>query len=299
MKIYANFDEVNLNDLQCSSEILWAVPFMNDTAFNQTISNYGYWNHGLLNKLFFSGQTIIQKTDIEECDYVGHPFKFNYNDSRLINTCEYAKKYNKKVIAFYNSDDDRKYNLPDNLILFRTSLGKSYIQKNERIFPALVADDCIFSENCKNSIGFCGVYNDNRKEVLENIEKVYTVDKIIRSAFWCPELPKFQSKREFIKNMTDNKFIFCMRGVGNFSYRFYETLCFGRVPIVINTDTVLPLENIIDWDKHIIYINPEDVHNLPKIIENRKFDLKNNRDLWDEYFSPYGFLKNIKKYINF
>lgn len=298
MKIYINFNDVNLTDLQFSSELLWSVPFMNDTAFIETILNYGYWNHGLLNKLFFSGQTILEKTNIEDCDYVGHPFKFNSNDSRLFNICDHAKKYNKKVIAFYNSDDDIKYNLPDNLILFRTSLGESNIQKNERLFPALIADDCIFSENCKDSIGFCGVYNHNRKEVLENIEKNCKVNKIIRSAFWCPELPKFESKREFIKNMTENKFIFCMRGAGNYSYRFYETLCFGRVPILINTDTVLPLENIIDWDKHIIFINPEDVENLPTIIEKRKFNLKQNRELWDEYFSPHGFLKNIQKYIN-
>lgn len=297
MKIYVDFNHLTPNDLKGFTEILWVAPFMNDVAFNETINLYGYWNHGLLNKLFFSGQTLFEKTEIENCDYVGVPFKFNINDARLYSICEHAKTYNKKVIAFYNDDDEQKYNLPENLILFRTSVGRSNIESNERVFPALITDDCIFTEECKNSIGFCGVYNSNRREMLENIEKVYPVDKIIRSGFWSPELPKFKGKREFIKNMSDNKYIFCMRGNGNFSYRFYETLCYGRVPVLINTDTILPLENIIDWDKHIIFINPEEIKNLPSIIKERKFDLKANRELWEEYFSPHGFLKNLEKYL--
>lgn len=297
MKIYTDLNDLTITDLSYSSELLYAIPFLNDVAFKEIIEKNGYWNHGLLNKLFFSGQILFEKTEIENCDYVGIPFKFNPNDSRIYKICEHAKKYNKKVISFYNDDDESKYNLPENLILFRTSVGRSNIQSNERVFPALIADDCIFTEECKNSIGFCGVYNSNRREMLENIEKVYPVDKIIRSGFWSPELPKFKSKREFIKNMSDNKYIFCMRGNGNFSYRFYETLCFGRVPILIDTNTILPLENIIDWDKHIIFIKPKDIDNLSKIIENKNFELRQNRNLWDEYFSPHGFIKNISRYI--
>lgn len=298
MKIYTDLNDLTVNDLSGSSEILWAIPFINDTAFIEITAKHGYWNHGLLNKLFFSGQTLLEKSEIENCDYVGIPFKFNVNDSRVYKICEHAKKYNKKVIAFYNDDDEKKYDLPENIILFRTSVGRSNIKFNERVFPALISDDCIFTEECKDSIGFCGVYNNNRKQVLENIEKIYPVDKIVRSGFWSPELPKFKSKREYIKNMTNNKYIFCMRGNGNFSYRFYETLCFGRVPILINTDTVLPLENKIDWEKHIIFINVEDLHKLPFILETKNFDLLANRNLWNEYFSPQGFLKNINLYLD-
>jgi len=298
MNIYVNLHHITPNDLYGSTEILWAVPFMNEIAFEKITSAYGYWNHGLLNKLFFTGKNIIKLTNIEECDYVGIPFKYSSNDPRVTQICEEAKIHNKKVIAFYNDDNESKFNLPDNLILFRTSVGRSNILNSERVFPALISDDCIFIEDCKESIGFCGVYNDNRKETLEKIENVFPVNKIIRSGFWSPELPKFKSRREFYSNIIENKYTFCMRGVGNFSYRFYESLCFGRVPIVIDTDTILPLENIIDWDKHIIFINHNDIEQLPYIIQNKTFNLKNNRDLWETYFSPHGFLKNINKFLN-
>lgn len=298
MNIYVNLHHITPNDLYGSTEILWAIPFINEIAFEKIISIYGYWNHGLLNKLFFTGKNLIKSTTIEECDYVGVPFKYNSNDPRVAQICEEAKTHNKKVIAFYNDDNESKFNLPENLILFRTSVGRSDILDNERVFPALISDDCIFIKECNESIGFCGVYNNNRKETLEKIEKIFPVNKIIRSGFWSPELPKFQSRREFYSNMIENKYTFCMRGVGNFSYRFYESLCFGRVPIVIDTDTILPLENIIDWDKHIIFINDNDIERLPYIIKNKTFDLRNNRDLWETYFSPHGFLKNINKFLN-
>lgn len=298
MNIHVDLESITPNDLNCSSELLWAIPFLNEIAFEKISSAYGYWNHGLLNKLFFTGQNLIKLTTIEECDYVGVPFKYNPNDRRIQKICRDAKTHDKKVIAFYNDDNEKKFALPDNLILFRTSVGRSNIQENERVFPALISDDCIFIEECKESIGFCGVYNSNRKETLEKIEQVFPVNKIVRSGFWSPELPKFKAKREFYSNMIENKYTFCMRGNGNFSYRFYESLCFGRVPIVINTDTILPLENIINWNNYIIMINFDEIEKLPEIIASRNFDLKKNKELWETYFSPHGFMKNIKSYLN-
>jgi hypothetical protein len=298
MNIHINLEYIKLDDLEFSSELLLAIPFLNDIAFEKVTTSYGYWNHGLYNKLFFTGHSIIKLSNIQDCDYVGLPFKYNPNDNRVIEICDQAKIYDKKVIAFYNDDNEFKFSLPDNLILFRTSISRSNILENERVFPALIPDDCIFTEECSESIGFCGVYNSNRKDTLEKIENIFPVNKIIRSGFWSPELPKFKAKREFCSNMIENKYTFCMRGNGNFSYRFYESLCFGRVPIVINTDTILPLENIINWNDYIIMINFDEIEKLPEIISSKNFNLKSNRELWETYFSPHGFLKNIKIYLN-
>lgn len=297
LKMCINLKDLTDNDLNAYSELLWAVPFLNDVGFDLVVKKSGYWNHGFFNKLFFSGQSLIELCDIEYCDYVGVPFKFNPNDNRIIERCREAAKYGKNVIAFYTDDNENKMELPNNLILFRSSVGRSNILEAERVFPALVSDDNIFKSDCNDCIGFCGVFNDNRRNILESIEKVYPVDKIIRSGFWSPEIPKFRSRREFYANMISNKYIFCMRGVGNFSYRFYETLAFGRVPILIDTDTILPLENIIDWDKHIIFIKPHQIDNLPSLINQKIFNLRDNRNLWEEYFSPHGFVKNIQKFI--
>jgi hypothetical protein len=60
-----------------------------------------------------------------------------------------------------------------------------------------------------------------------------------------------QTTHEFFDNLNSSPYVFCMRGAGNFSIRFYEALACGRIPVLVDTDVVLPLESIISWDNHI------------------------------------------------
>ena len=64
---------------------------------------------------------------------------------------------------------------------------------------------------------------------------------------------------EFYENMVSSDYIVCVRGGGNFSVRLYETLAMGRIPIFINTDCLLPLNKSIDWKKHVVWIEREDI----------------------------------------
>ena len=50
-------------------------------------------------------------------------------------------------------------------------------------------------------------------------------------------------------------FTFCYRGAGNFSYRFYETLMMGRIPILVNTDCVFPFEDKVDINSLGLVLN--------------------------------------------
>jgi hypothetical protein len=104
--------------------------------------------------------------------------------------------------------------------------------------------------------------------------------------------------------MENALFIFCYRGAGNFSYRFYETLMMGRIPILINTDCVFPFDSKVDIrdiacviDEHTLK-SPNDIigHITTYYTANqhRILDMqKNNRKVWEQYFSPSGFVNNI------
>ena len=48
----------------------------------------------------------------------------------------------------------------------------------------------------------------------------------------------------FIKNMQKCDYTLCVRGTGNYSGRFYMTLNAGRIPVVLDTDVVLPCEDL-------------------------------------------------------
>ena len=96
-----------------------------------------------------------------------------------------------------------------------------------------------------------------------------------------------------------------MRGAGNFSYRFYETLMMGRIPIFIDTDCVLPFEELINFSDVGLFLKDEDIktgkvnleQEILKFTQNNKNRLteiqKQNRVLWEKFYSPVGFLKTL------
>ena len=304
LKIFLNKDRLHIDDLKYICEILWIVPYLNDIAFQKI--NSDIMDTGMYSKLFFNKDILFKDASLQECDYSILPFKYNPSDQRIIAICSDAAMYDKKVLAMYNDDIHRKFDLPNNLILFRTSVSRSDITDQERVFPVPICDHFSGNYECQDSIGFCGCpyfpnsdgsLNYLRKHTIENIRKYYPTDVIFRYGYAAPELPKFIARRDYYKNLSNNKFTLCIRGAGNFSYRFYETLMYGRIPIVLDTNTILPLSNIIDWDKHIIFITDKDISNISDIIKSKNINLMENRKLWEDYLSPHGFIKNIKKFI--
>lgn len=113
---------------------------------------------------------------------------------------------------------------------------------------------------------------------------------------------KEQSTREFYDNIYQNPYTFCMRGIGNFSVRFYETLAVGRIPVLLNTDCLLPLDKIINWEKHCVILDESEYKSLGNMIVNFHNDLsnqafieiqKNNRKLWEDFLTRHNFFKTI------
>lgn len=114
-------------------------------------------------------------------------------------------------------------------------------------------------------------------------------------------IAKQKSTQEFYDNIFNNAYTFCSRGVGNFSVRFYETLAVGRIPILLNTDCRLPLQDIIDWKEHILILDERkrdsfekqilDFHNSKTIAEFEALQ-KSNRTLWETHLMrPSYFIK--------
>jgi hypothetical protein len=301
-KIYIP-DVLIKNDLQYFTEIFLIIPFINQSLYSEIQQKANWWNEGLFTKLFFNKSTLT-KTNLKECDIVGIPFKYSPTDERIVNICRDAKNYNKKVVAFYNDDSAESFNLPDNLILFRTSAFKSKLKDNERVLPALVPDhssinNILNTSNVKRSIGFCGHSEGIRSRILNKINSIVGPDNcdfIIRSTFYHNTgQVNINTRREYCTNISANLYTLCVRGLGNFSYRFYEALCMGRIPILINTDNSLPFEKIINWDNYIIKIDEDELEQLPTLISNCKIDPINIRKLWEEYLSPEGYTKNFYK----
>ena len=195
----------------------------------------------------------------------------------------------------------------NNIKIYRTSLNKSKKQKNEFALPAFSPDYFNnYMKNPKLSIGYCGHKVHGRDYYLNILlNSKLSTDFILRDGFWAPGIDKLQARKDYIKNIEDNIFTFCYRGAGNFSYRFYDVMMMGRVPILIKTDSVYPFEDKYDLNSVGIVLDELDIKNknldLIEIInqyyEKNKDNLENiqkqNRDIWEKYYSCCGFLENI------
>lgn len=113
---------------------------------------------------------------------------------------------------------------------------------------------------------------------------------------------RLKMRLNYVKNMVESDYIICCRGWGNFSFRFYETLCCGRIPIFIDTDCVLPYDFKIDWKKYCVWVERKD---LPQIAEKvAEFHNKLSpqefvelqykcRQVWKYWLSYEGFFSNL------
>jgi len=101
---------------------------------------------------------------------------------------------------------------------------------------------------------------------------------------------KHETTQEFYDNILESHYVLCVRGGGNFSVRFYETLAMGRIPVFVNTDCLLPLETKIDWQKHCVWVDFKDRNQISEKVKafhktHTKESLYNlmqaNRSLWE------------------
>lgn len=146
-----------------------------------------------------------------------------------------------------------------------------------------------------------------RFKILMKLQQSNLIDTqfILREKYRAGAQSKDETQKtteEFFQNMYSNPYVFCMRGVGNFSVRLFETMATGRIPVVINTDCGFPLEHIIDWKNQAVIINQKDINEVANIVSDyhkniseTKFETiqNTNRIIWEKYFNLGGYFKEI------
>ena len=116
------------------------------------------------------------------------------------------------------------------------------------------------------------------------------------------EIDVKETTLEFHENIERNLYTVCIRGAGNFSVRFYETLILGRIPILIDTDAQLPLSNIIKWEDHIIIATNKNVVQTVLDFHNSKSNdellaiQKSNRKLALEKLNRLSYFIHVGNY---
>lgn len=133
---------------------------------------------------------------------------------------------------------------------------------------------------------------------------------VTRATFWAGAIGDSQAlkkaRSEYVRNMLDSDYVLCVRGIGNFSYRLYETLSMGRIPIFVDTDCVLPLDFEIDWRDHCVWVEADEIDHIgDRVLEfhealgNSEFEDRQRtcRRIWETHISPEGFFASFHRHF--
>ena len=146
-----------------------------------------------------------------------------------------------------------------------------------------------------------------RKQVLDafvNDKRVFP-NFILRKNWGGKSTTNF--KLDFIRNIYGSDYTICMRGIGNYSYRFYETLSLGRIPVFINTDCLLPWDKIINYRELFPWIELNEIPYAVEILldfhyshsDDEFIELqKHCRELWLRHFTYRSFNSDFINYFS-
>ncbi len=249
---------------------------------------------------------IVRVMQPVEADIFLVPHEFpvaQKHEGYLVRILAHAKEVRKKTLLSAYQDDATPIDIPGTIVL-RPSAYASRLLPNEILMPAYIEDvgklhgSEPLSKTEKPLVGFVGKsgfpsVRTRMTYVLKNyllrrgVEREGTwfrrrglailraspdvvLDAIERRSYSAHrksiELPPEQARREYIDVTKRTHFTFAPKGDGNYSLRFYEALSLGRIPVLIDTDVRLPLENKIAFNEFIVRVPWDNIDRLPEYL---------------------------------
>lgn len=265
---------------------------------------------------------------IEDADVYLIPFcDIHYNPVLHIekwkNEISHAIKLGKKIVYFLGTDNNIAVKISKEYgLIFRTSgflseagpnvygcptvnvdLGKP---KNYQTKFSISFTGCISSSDASGPYDGSGKFNGIRRMILMQLLKTIPdkCDFNLKNEWGATNA---KHRTEFFKNLSDNLYSLCVRGGGNYSFRLGEALMMGRIPILIDTECILPFVNEIPYDTNYVHIKPENFHRISEVVEefhdshteNELISIqKQNRLIWEKYYIPKNTYNRISSVIN-
>lgn len=176
---------------------------------------------------------------------------FEYHSRNFIKCIDfYSKKYpNNKIIFYWNHDIDfARYNtiVEKYHNVYILNYNTSSESKNDIILPfwTFSNNDRFIDSEKIYLCNFLGTYNHPIRINLLNCFKDkpgYLINKRLDYS-------------TFVDVISKSKYTFCPRGQGLSSYRFFESMFYGSVPVLLADDVILPYCDVLNYDDFIIRV---------------------------------------------
>ncbi|HET6335700.1 MAG TPA: exostosin family protein [Polyangiales bacterium] len=286
--------------------------------------------------LFEQAQSEFVAVDLNDAQIVFYPHMYEPGE-HADEVMRLAQSRGLPLIFLKTGDAAGAIRVPYGVV-YRHSIFASTRAPGEDAMPAPCEDMLaapaerleVRSKSSKPSIGFCGYVGNRplrmiyrllgrsqkavglelRSRVLDRLEATEHLDcRFVRNNRFLGTAAGVLNpdraiaarvRSDFARNLLDSDYTVCVRGAGNFSYRFYEVLSAGRIPIYLNSDAVLPCESEIDWKKHCVWVEEDAIDRIGELVAefHRGLDdaafqalQRANRSLWEQYLTPLAFYR--------
>ena len=160
---------------------------------------------------------------------------------------------------------------------------------------------CSFVGSITAPIQGWGLVSHNlRTKMIETL--VNNPKYILKPKHWSSEIEE-ERKNLFLDITSRSKFTLCPRGYGATSFRLYEAMQLGSIPVYIFKDKPhLPYTDTINWKKLAILVDFENINQIDKILnditdESYEEMLKYTKEIYPKYFTLETMCDNIIKIL--
>lgn len=244
---------------------------------------------------------------LEFCHFIAH---FGYARLRdFLNKLQHFQSYEGKHVFYESGDLDNPLGIES--VVFKTSLSCSRRDPNAQAFP-YPAHDFVretapgldFSK-IRHEVSFTGsIQHQVRIPLMRSLVSEPGLDAFVETpresdvtkSSWY-YLPEGESKRSmearYVQSLVRSLAVMSPRGIGHVCFRFYEAMCMGRIPVLVDDDGCLPFEDEINYESFSLRIPESRAHKAGSIIkkwlqsktpEQLKLMCLLAREIWERHF---------------
>ena len=180
----------------------------------------------------------------------------------------------KKFFTIVQYDGGPLVNLNNCIVFSSGGMFNTVLNNNLSYIPIpLITDEHVSSIKRKRKfkIGYIG---RNTHDVRQNLENILSENDLNRVINIKSDGVLKKDSRKFKKLLTQSIFSLCPRGFGPTSFRLYESLQLGSIPIYVSDEFHLPYRDFINWEKMCLLI---DINEIDKIQSKVDYLIESNR----------------------
>ena len=252
-------------------------------------------------------------------------YYMTFSDSNTINTDRiyipvswttyYCDGYNRNELqSFLNNldpslkyytvcqhDDAPQENLPEDTLIF--SAGGNCEKSGVIPIPLVCSplpSELIVERERTILLSFVGaVTHPIRQKCIESLRDESDVELAFSN--WSNRVPEDNFKY-FINKTLSSKFCLAPRGYGASSFRMYEAMQLGSIPVYVTDKVYTPFTDVLDWNDFAVIIKEKDIPSIHEILLSYDEDRivmmqKNLKEVWNKYCSIDAVCHNIKRIL--